>query len=278
MAPPKFSDISKAVTDLFADDFGFGATKLILKSKAQNGVNFKVEGVRADSGLVSGFLETKFNHASGLSVKEKWTTKNDVTTELSVENKFVEGSKLTAEAVFNPNSGLNGLKLKGDYAKDHINTNLAVSGKGVVSTAGVFSFGSKYLVGASADYDTAKGAVTSTKFAVGYAESDVIVTSSITNGSDVEGTVFHTPNSAVQAGLKFTWSKASSDTGFELAGKYKLDKDAFVKAKVDKALNLGLSYTQSLRAGVSLTLSANIKGSALHTDAHQLGLSLTLEQ
>jgi len=278
MPPPKFGDISKAVSDLFNDDFGFGKTKLILRSKAKNGVNFKVEGTREDSGSVSAFLETKFNHSSGVSIKEKWTTKNDVSTELVVDNKFVPGSKLTAEAVFNPNAGVRDVKLKTDYAKDHVNANLTVTGKGVLSASGVFTLLGNYLVGASTDYDTAKGAITATKFSAGYADTDVIVTSSITNGSDVEGAIFHTPNAAVQAGLRFTWTKASSDTGFELAGKYRLDADSFVKAKLDKALNLGLSYTQLLRPGVAVTLSANLHGTALHAEGHQLGLALTLEQ
>ena len=38
-------------------------------------------------------------------MKEKWTTKNDVTTEVSLDTKFLEGGKITAEAVFNPNAG-----------------------------------------------------------------------------------------------------------------------------------------------------------------------------
>jgi len=278
MAPPKFADFTKIVSDLFKEDFGFGETKLVLKSKAQNGVAFKVEGVRPDAGVASGFLETKFAHSSGLNVKEKWTTKNDVTTEVSLDTKFLEGSKVTAEAVFNPNSGVRDLKLKGDYAADHVNANVTVTGKGILSTSSVFSYASKFLFGASADYDTSKGAVSATKFSVGYTESDVAVTSTITNGADVEGTVYHTPNSSVQAGLKFTWSKANPETGFELVGKYKIDGESFVKAKVDKALNIGLSFTQQLKKGVTLTLSANVKGANLNTDAHQLGLTLALEQ
>jgi len=278
MATPKFADISKAVNDLFNDDFGFGNTKLILKSKSKNGVNFKVEGTKNAAGAVNAFLETKFTHSSGVSVKEKWTTENNVTTELSVENKVVKGSKLTAEAVFNPKSGLTDVKLKGDYAQGQLNTNVGVSGKGVLSTAGVFGFHGKYLVGASADYDTGKGAVTNNKVALSYNDGDVVVTSTITNGADVEGTVFHVPNGSTQAGLKFSWNKATSETGFELAGKYKLDSDAFVKVKADKALNIGFSYTQALKQGVSLTLAAKVNGANLAADTNQLGLSLTLEQ
>ena len=85
------------------------------------------------------------------------------------------------------------------------------------------------------------------------------------------------PNGNTQAGLKFSWNKNTSDTGFELAGKYKLDSDSFVKVKADRALNLGFSYTQTLRPGVALTLAAKVNGGNL-SDNSQLGLSLTLEQ
>jgi len=279
MPPPKFGDLSKAVTDLFNDDFGFGSAKLVLKSKAQNGVNFKVEASKPLSdGAVSAFLETKFSHSSGLSVKEKWTTKNDVTTELSVDNKVFDGSKFTGEIVFNPNAGLKDLKLKCDYAQDHLNANATLTSKGVVSASGVFGFGGKFLFGSLIDYDTGKGVVASSKFAVGFSESDFQVVSSITDGSAVEGSVFHTPSTAVQTGLRFNWSKTSSDVGFELCGKYKVDGDAFVKAKLDRAFTLGLSYTQKLRAGVSLTLATSVKAGNLGGDGHQLGLSLTMEQ
>ncbi len=39
-------------------------------------------------------------------MKEKWTTSNDVTSEFSFDNKFLPGSKVTAEALFNPIKGL----------------------------------------------------------------------------------------------------------------------------------------------------------------------------
>ena len=89
--------------------------------------------------------------------------------------------------------------------------------------------------------------------------------------------MFHVPNANTVAGLKFSWNKAKAETGFEVAGKYLLGPDAFVKAKINKALTLGLSYTQALRPGVAVTLSAQVNGGNLAAD-NQLGLSLTLEQ
>ncbi len=41
----------------------------------------------------------------GVNLKEKWTTDNDVLTELVAENPLLVGGKLTAEATFNPAKG-----------------------------------------------------------------------------------------------------------------------------------------------------------------------------
>lgn len=43
--------------------------------------------------------------ASGLTVKEKWTTKNVVTTEVSADNKLVKGLSTTLAANFSPSGG-----------------------------------------------------------------------------------------------------------------------------------------------------------------------------
>lgn len=273
MAPPKFADLSKSVKDLFNDDFGFGATKLTLKSKSTTGATFKVEGTRSDSGAVNASLETKLAH-SGINIKEKFTTKNDILTELSTD---VHGTKVTAETTFNPGAGFRDFKIKSDYSKDHVTATVSANNKGVLSTSSVFGFAGKYLLGASADYDTGKATLSSNSVAIGFTSDDLTVTSSITNGSDIETALYHVPKPNVQAGLKFTWSKASSDVGFDLVGKYNLDAESFVKVKLDRALNIGLSYTQPIRKGVSFTLAANVRGGALQSDQHQLGFALSLE-
>lgn len=41
--------------------------------------------------------------------------------------------------------------------------------------------------------------------------------------------------------------------------RYQLDSEAFVKAKIDKSLQLGLSYTQVLRKGAKFTVAASVR-------------------
>lgn len=278
MAPPKFADIGKDASDLFSDDFGGSANKLTFKSTASNGTNIKVEGSRSNtSGDVSALLETKFTHkASGVTVKEKWTTKNVVTTELSVKNKFVAGSDATLSANFLPNGGgLCDFKLKTGYVTSRCATNADVTAKAINAGTSV-NYG-RWLFGAGADFNLAKSALSGTKVTVGFSEGDLQVTSSISDGSRVSGSLFHTPCSAFQGGVQFSWNRDSADTGFAVAGKYTLDESSFVKAKLDKSMALNLSYVQTMRKGVTLRLSADVAANALSSDAHQLGLHLTIE-
>jgi hypothetical protein len=76
-------------------------------------------------------------------------------------------------------------------------------------------------------------------------------------GGVVEGSLFHVPNTSTEAGVQFAWN-GDSNTSFAVAGRYVLDADTFFKAKVDKALNINLSYVQNIRPGVTMRLSTDV--------------------
>jgi len=276
MAPPKFGDLGKSASDLFKDDFGSGSVKLTLKSTTLSGAQLKVEGCRNnDNGTVCAGLETKYSCCKGVAVKEKWCSNNVVTTELTLTDKGVKNSKLVVENKFAPtNGGMKGMQVKAEYKTDSAFVDVSTD-TAAAKVNGVFSY-RKYLFGVGTTLDT-QGTISNTSFAVGYVDRDVTLNSTITNGSDVEGSVYHTPRSNLQAGVKFAWNKNSQDTAFAVAGRYQMDSDTFVKAKLDTNLNMGLSYTQNIRAGVKLGLYGNVNAAALSSDSHTLGMNLTLE-
>ena len=76
-------------------------------------------------------------------------------------------------------------------------------------------------------------------------------------GGLVEGALFHAPSNAVETGCQFSWNGEGA-TSFAVAGRYALDTQTFVKGKIDKALNINLSYIQNIRPGVNLRLSADV--------------------
>lgn len=277
MAPPKFADLGKHTRDLLGDDYGFGSTKLTLKSRARNGVNFKVDGTKSNkSNSLDAAIETKWATKNGVAIKEKWKSSNVVTTEVSVSNKLVAGSKFTVEAGFSPNSGIKSVKGTGEYGSDKFFGDVSATSKNATAS-GVFAYG-KYLLGGSIGYDIGGAAVSGTNFGVGFRDTDVAIDSVVTNtpsGAEVSGFIFHKISSAIEAGVAFSWS--SADTGFEVGGKYRLDSDSFCKAKIDRNCVVGLSYTQTLRPGVSATFAAKVNAGQMNSSDHQVGFSLTLE-
>lgn len=275
MAPPKFADLGKAVKNLFADDFNIGETKISIKSTAANGVGFKFDGSRQDAGTVAGSVETKYSHSSGVSIKEKWNTKNNVTTELTLENNPFARTKFIAESDFNPSVGFSNVKLTAEHGEDkmYLTSTLA---KDSVTVTDVFAF-QNYLVGGTAKYDIGKRTVTDNKVTVSYVEKDMVMTSSIANMNVIEGSIFLNPPKGFETGARFTWTRDKNDTTFEIGAKKQLDSTSFFKAKVDKSLNIGLAYSQKIGAGVTATLSAMINGKQLVADGHSIGLSVAFD-
>jgi len=194
MAPPKFEDLGKSAKDLFTDDYGFGETKLTLKSKSASGLDFKVEGKKTEK-AVSGFIESKYTHSSGVSLKEKWSTSNVINTEISVEDKLVKGSKFTLDSAFSPNAGLQAVGLKADYKRDNFFGNLSFGAVTGINAAGVLKHGS-HAIGGKVDYDYRTGSIAATRLGTTYEAADLTLAAFVNNvGSrtDVEGSVFHTP-------------------------------------------------------------------------------------
>jgi voltage-dependent anion channel protein 2 len=277
MAPPKFSDLDKKFRDLSKDDFGFGTAKLTFKSKTANGVNIKAEGSRKfDDGSVTGALEVKYtNAAHGLTIKDNWDTKNVCKTEISFEGTPIGNKFTVSKTVANGGSLVSGWVGKHEFSSKTATTEASFDGQ-VVSGSAVANF-SNYNVGASAAYDSAKGTLKSLAFGGSFTVADTIFNATVTNGSDVAASIYHTPSTVSAVGIEFGWKGNGADTTFGLVTKYDLDASSFVKASIDKKLTTGFSYTQKLRQGVSLTLAAQVDGANLTADAHRLGASLTFE-
>lgn len=272
MAPPKFKDISKAVSDLFKDDFGAGTNKVEYKTNTASGASFKATGKRSvKDGSVSASIESSSTGWQGLKFKETFNNKNELVSEVTAENKVTDGTKFVFENTFTPNDGISNLKLKANYKADAFHFGGAFASS-KVDVDGTFAY-ENYVAGGAVSYDAAKGAVSSTQFGLGVSQSDVKMTATIKNGSAVEGCVYHNTSDAVKTAVKMNWAQGKS-AKFAVATKYALDKDAFVKAKIDTALIADLSYTQKIRQGVTLALYTNINVAAMNQDAHAVGWSL----
>lgn len=91
--------------ELFHPDLG--QIKLDVITKTPTGLEFTCAGLsNRETGRVLGHLESKHNVKEwGLTFKEKWTTDNQISTEITVADKMMEGLKLGAVGSFTPQAG-----------------------------------------------------------------------------------------------------------------------------------------------------------------------------
>jgi len=279
MIPPKYSDLGKAAKDLFDKGYNYGFAKVDLKTTAANGVGFTTKGSSSlDSGSIDGSLETKFKPTScgNMTLTEKWSTDNKLTTEVAVEDQVVVGSKVSIVTTFSPNSGKKSGVVKTAYARDSVNVTLdtdfnfagpALQGSSVFGYEG-------WLAGYQFAFDTANKALTKSNFALGYTGGDMQVLATVNDGSEFGGSIYQKVDNGVQLGVQLSWDKGQSATKFGVASKYTIDADSSVNAKVNNSGAIGLGYSHKLREGVTLTLSSLLQGNKLNDGGHKLGLGV----
>lgn len=279
--PPAYSDLGKSAKDIFSKGFGYGIMKLDVKTKSQSGVEFTTSGSNnTDTGRSGGHLETKYKMKDlGLTFNQKWNTDNTLTTEITLEDQLANGLKLGLDTSFVPNTGKKSAKLKTSYKRDFVNVgcdlDFDMAGP-TVHTAAVLGF-EGWLAGYQMAFDTAKSKLIKNNFALGYKAGDFQLHTSVNDGTEFGGSIYQKVNSNLETAVNLAWTAGSNNTRFGLGAKYQLDKDASLSAKVNNACLVGVGYTQTLRPGVKLTLSALIDGKNVNAGGHKIGLGFELE-
>ncbi|KAJ2020003.1 Mitochondrial porin [Coemansia sp. RSA 376] len=282
MIPPNYSDLCKPVNDLFSKDYPFGALKLEVKTTTANGVTFTVNGAQdIKSGAIISELKTKYaDKVNGLTYTESWNTANLVTGQVEVANKFAKGLKLELSGSSALSSAKRALRTKIDYQQDNLFARVNVDALNPAVTADVTVSREGALVGAEFAYDINSGAVTKTNSTLGYSGPDYQITLQGNNSLNLFQLAFYQRvTKSVEAGARAVYDYKNPEGGVsaELGTKYILDQDAYVKAKVDNAGRLGLSYTQVMRPGVKLSLAGLFDTARLQENTHKLGAALTFE-
>jgi voltage-dependent anion channel protein 2 len=283
-APSSFADLGKASRDLFSKGFNYGLYKVEAKTKTSSGVEFTASGSsNHDTKNFLGNLETKYKwNDYGITFTEKWNTDNQLATEVSVEDQLVKGLKLSFDTQFVPQTGKKSGKIKTEYKHENIHTNLDVdfnfTGPTVFGAA-VVGYGG-WLAGFNVALDTAKTASTllsQRNFAVGYAKNDLTLHWAVKDNSEFTSSVHQKVSDRLETGIQMDWVYGSNDTKFAVAAKYNPDKDTTVRAKLNNATQLALSYQQKVRDGVTLTLSTHIEGKNFSQGGHKFGIGIDFE-
>jgi len=280
--PPSYADLGKAARDLFSKGYHYGQYKVEAKTKTQNGVEFTTNGSSEHgSGQFVGNVETKYKWKDyGLTFCEKWNTNNTLSTEVSVEDQLLEGLKLSLDTQFVPQSGKKSGKIKTEYKHDYVHTNLDLDllkltlfGSAVVGYNG-------FLAGYQLALDTSKTAkslLSQNNFAVGYTKDDFALHAAVNDASEFQASVSQKVNSRLETAIQMNWTVGSNDTKLGFGAKYCPDRDTTIRAKVNNASQIGVSYQHRIRDGVNLTLSSLIEGKTLNEGGHKFGLALDFE-
>ncbi|KAK3598357.1 hypothetical protein CHS0354_003378 [Potamilus streckersoni] len=281
MAPPTYCDLGKAARDLFSKGYNYGFFKFEGKTKTNSGVCFTAKGSQSsDTGKFTGDIETKYKWSDyGITFTEKWTTENVLNTEVSIEDQLVKGSKLTFDTSFAPQTGKKSGKIKTGYKQDYVNVNCDVDFDFAGPTIhGALVLGySGFLAGYQMSFDTSKSKLTKNNFAFGYAEGDFTLHTCVNDASEFEASIHQKVSDNIEAGVNLSWTTGSNATRFAVGGKYTLDKNSNISAKVNNLSQIGFGYSQNLRDGVKLTLSSLIEGKNINQGGHKLGLGLEFE-
>uniref|UniRef100_A0A8C6P2L9 Non-selective voltage-gated ion channel VDAC3 n=1 Tax=Nothobranchius furzeri TaxID=105023 RepID=A0A8C6P2L9_NOTFU len=275
--PPSYSDLGKAAKDIFSKGYGFGLVKLDLKTKSQSGVEFNTAGSsNIDTGKASGNLETKYKMKElGLTISQKWNTDNTLTTEVTVEDQVNFVEKLTFCCCFLPSKKSG--KMKTGYKRDYVNLGCDVDFEGpIIHAAAVLGYDG-WLAGYQMAFDTAKSKLAQNNFALGYKTGDFQLHTNVNDGTEFGGSIYQKVNDELETAVTLAWTAGSNNTRFGIAAKYKLDKESSLSAKVNNASLIGVGYTQSLRPGVKVTLSALIDGKNFNAGGHKVGMGFELE-
>ncbi|XP_054267677.1 voltage-dependent anion-selective channel-like [Macrosteles quadrilineatus] len=280
MAPPTYGDLGKNARDVFGKGYHFGLWKLDVKTKTSTGVEFSTGGVsNQETGKVFGTLETKYKFKEyGVTFAEKWNTDNVLVTEVTAQD-FLKGLKVSLDTSFKPQTGDKSIKAKTEYKNQTVAANADLdfkTGAPLVNASLVFGY-EGWLAGVSSKFDSQKAKLVGNSFSLGYAAGNMVFHSSVDNGNDFNGSIYHKVNSNFETGVTLGWSAANNDTRMAVGCKYNLDGDTAVRAKVNKNLHIGLSYQQKLREGVTIALSTLVDGKNFHEGGHKVGFSLELE-
>ncbi|XP_033228203.1 voltage-dependent anion-selective channel-like isoform X2 [Belonocnema kinseyi] len=281
MSPPTYSELGQSARDVFGNGYHFGLLKLDVKTKTDSGVEFCTGGVtNQDTGKVFGTLETKYKIKEyGITFAEKWNTDNTLGTDIAIADKLLQGLKLSYSCTFSPQTGSKTGKLKTVYKHENAavttDLDLSLSAGPLVNSSAVLGY-QGWLAGYQASFDSQRSKITKNNFALGFAASDFTLHTSVDNGREFGGSIYHKVKPGLEGAINLAWNSSNNVTQFGLGTKYDLGNDASVRAKVNSQLQIGLGYQQRLRDGVTLTLSTNIDGKNFGSGGHKIGFALDL--
>ncbi|GMM53858.1 hypothetical protein DAKH74_004740 [Maudiozyma humilis] len=287
MAPPTYSDIFKGTNDLLNKDFFHGTPLAFdVKTVAKNGVNFTLNAKQpAKDAPLATTIESKFlDKYNGVSVTQGWANSNTLKTKVEVAD-LAPGLKTDILTSVNPNNLLSDDKKSMNINIDYIQPQFTARGKfnllnGPAGFVGDLTVARDGIVaGTELQYNINGGAISKYGLALAYSAADYSIGLAVDNKQLTTLSFNQTISSALAIATKATLNPAvnAQKVNLEFATRYTLDpaNQAQVKAKINDAGNLALSYKQLLRPGITLGVGSSFDALNLNEPVHKLGWSLS---
>jgi len=280
MAPVFFKDVSKKANDLLKKDF-VGNHEFEIKNKTTNGLEFTTAGKRNGVGFDIDF-EVEYNDKpAGLKVKEKLNKDQDMTLEVSLANRVVDGLKVGVESVTTKGKPKT-INAKLEFTNKNSSSEVVVDLQKLSVDASTVVGYENVLAGAKTHFDANKGSFGGADCVASYSGADMTITAGVNTGKDdstsVTGTyVYNLASVAKDATLagSYTYNLKTSASSFSVGGLYKCDANSSVKAKIESNGLLSLVYSQKMNNNLTLGLGTNIKTSQLGgAESQEVGVSL----
>jgi len=275
MSPVLFKDVSKKANDILKKEF-VSNHEFEIKNKTTNGLEFTTTGKRNGTGFDIDF-EVEYNDKpAGLKVKEKLNNDKDMTLEVSLANKIVDGLKVGVESVTTTGKPKS-INATLEFANKSSSSQVVVDLQKLVVDASTVVAYENFLVGAKTQFDANKGSINGADCVASYSSKDFTVTAGVNSGKEeVTGTyVYRLSNVDATLAGSYTFKTSNSSSTFAVGGAYKCDNNSCVKAKVESNGVLSLLYSQKMNENLTLGLGTSIKTSQLGGAGSQdVGVSL----
>jgi len=286
--PPSWKDLGKSSNDLLTKDYPFDGTHLEIKTKTPSNVSFKVQGFRdAKTDVINGDIEGKWtDKVHGVTLTQSWTTSNILHNQVELDNLIVKGLKFDLKSTLSPDKGTKTAHLSTFYKQSGLHSHALLDVfKGPTFTADTVIGRDGFLVGAEASYNVTAGNISRYAGALGYnAPEYSVALHGLNNFNTFSASYYHRVSPDVEAAAKAVYDSKSNHGGvlLEVGSKTCLDKNSFIKAKINNAGVIGLGYSQTLRDGIKASFALALDTQKLNEPspvgpAHKVGIKFVFD-
>eukprot|EP00732_Lithocolla_globosa_P006128 Lithocolla_globosa_v1_NODE_6912_length_1016_cov_155.696150.p1 type:complete len:283 gc:universal NODE_6912_length_1016_cov_155.696150:52-900(+) len=281
MAPVQYKDVGKSAADLLSKDMPSGSLKVELKTKTHSGLSFASKIERKGDAVSHEVKETYKDKEYKSEVITSYNSKNEVKIETNMDDAFtVDGLKLTGDGTYSPAKSSGDLNLGLRYKQENVNigTSCSLFGGPVVSSDLVVGKDG-FIAGANVSAGLAKGfALKNLDLGVGYSDKSYGINLFARKTLSVfHGSYYYKASKNTEVSCSANFEKEKNKLGLEIAGKYKVDKDSSIKAKLTSTFQVAVGYTQVLCPGITANLGALFNASKFSEQDLKFGVNLNFD-